>query len=422
MLFFRKEKPKPKKTKVKAADLDEQYQNLLGDYLNDFEAEATNVMKEIAASKNEILPLLEKLKNAELRNENIPPKERHFMEGNRLSYIKAVNAFLSKLNEPDEISDSTAKIFLAEYEEVSEDFRKSSMRPGQITNHFFGDIMKHITEQLVAIDKCSKGLFALMKSDSMKAVAETRSKISLIQSEIEKNETLLKELEESEKGYEDIRRERAVFERRVISIKKNSTFLQLAEFNSLLKKTEEEMKMLDAEFIDNFLQIEKALKKFSKSDDDALISQYIEDPVTAVINDPDLRIVEILNKASEALRSGALEIEDKKKEKLVEKMASLDKEKFTKFVIAHNDLTLKISDINRRMKQNNSQRELDDAKYKLEHVQKKQQNVADSIKKINNQIEALKIADLKYDIEKAFESLNVPIEIEICEEDEKERG
>jgi len=415
MLFFRKEKQKPKKTKININELEQQYQNLLGDALNEFELEVAGILKEIAESKIEIKRLLESLKNAELSNENIPLKEKHFMEGNRLSYIKAVSNFLSALSEPEEISDESAKLFLAKYHESSEDFKKASFRPGQITTHFFGDIIKNINEQLEKINNSCNKLLALMKSDKVKILSETKRRIKLLQEEIEKNERLLKELEDAERDYEELKKERAVFEQRINDIKKNSAFIELSQLKESLKRTEDEMKMLDAEFIGDFLQIEKALKKFSKGEDD-FINKYIEDPVSAVLNDSELKILGILSKTKDALQSGALEIENKKKEKLIEKIDSMSKEKLTKFVISHNDLSLKISNINRQIRQNNSQRNIDDIKYKLEHVQAKQSSAAENIKKTSKQIEELKIAELKEKIEKAFESLNAPIEIEISNE------
>ena len=422
MLFFRKEKAKPRKTRVSVSELQEQYQNLLGDSLNEFETEVSRMLRDTEDSKREIVPLLEELRNAELNNDKTPMKERHFMEGNRLSYIKTVNNFASKISEPEDISDETARVYLAEYAENADEFKKASFRPGQITSHFFGDLLKRINAQLARIDKNSKDLLALMKSDSVKLLSETKNRITALQKEIEKNEAHAKALEQAEIDYEELKKERAFFEQRVSSIRKNSSFAQLGELSSLLRRTEEELKITDAGFIDNFLQIEKALKKFSKSDDETLIGKYIDDPVSTVLSDPDLRILGILAKTSEALKSGALEIEEKKKEKLAEKIASLSREKFTKFIISHNDLTLKINEFSRRLKQNNSQRELDDIKYKLEHVQKKQETAGENIKKLNQQIENSRIVEFKESIENAFETMNSPIEVEIYEDKDKKGG
>lgn len=419
MLFFKKEKSKPKKTKVSASALNEKYQDLLGDYLNEFEVEVSKLLRNTEENKREIDTLLEKLRNAELKNENVHPKERSLMEGNRLSYIKTVENFIGSIEEPEDISDETAKLYLALYIEKSEDFKKNAFRPGQITMHFFGDIMKEINEQLGSIDKNTKDLLALMKSDNIKLLSETKNRIAVLQREIEKNDKFMKELEQSEIDYEELKQERAIFEQRVNAIKKNGTFTQLGELSSLLRRTEEELKIIDAEFIDSFLQIEKALKRLPKDNNDAFINRYLDDPVSAILSDPELRIMEILNMTGDALKNGVIEIEDKRKDKLIEKIGTLNKEKFTRFIISHNDLTLKINEVRRRIKQNNSQRDLDDIKYRLEHVQKKQENAGESIKRLNQQIENSKIVELKESIEKAFETLNAPIEVEIYEADEK---
>lgn len=414
MLFFKKEKARPKKVKVKPEELHEKYHDILGDALNDFEAEVSEMFRSIKESRQEIENLLKELEDAELKNPNVPPKERHFMEGNRLAFSKAVRDFISKLNEPEDIiSDETIKKFLEKYREDAENFKKTSLRPGQISSQFFGGIIKKINSQLVSIDNKTKELSEIMKREDVNALSEIKEKIKLMSKEMQKNDYILKQIEQAEKEYEDAKSERAVFEKRIRNLETASSYTKLKEAKEKLKKKEEELKMLDAGFIDNFLQIEKALKKFAKSDDEKFINKYVEDPVSAVLEDSELRIIEILNRTKEALQSGALEIDEKKQEKLAEKLNALDKETFTKFLIDHNGLTLKISELNRLVNQNNSQREIDDNKYKLEHVQQKQQAIGENIKKLNKQMEDLKIEKHKQDIEQGFEKLNAPVDIEL---------
>ena len=98
------------------------------------------------------------LEEAELMNKNVPVKEKHFMEGNRAAYVKAVKDFLKKIKEVEEMSEEHIKDFLESYEEVSKEFRKASSRSGSITNTFFGKELSKITTNLNSIqeykDKC----------------------------------------------------------------------------------------------------------------------------------------------------------------------------------------------------------------------------------------------------------------------------
>lgn len=414
MLFFRKEKSGPKSIKIKPSELKEEYQNLVGDLLNEFESEISKIFSSIDESKKQIAENLEELKEAELKNNKIPEKEKHFMEGNRLAYIKAVEIFLSKLEEPEEFSDEEIEEFLEHYKTDAETFKKASFRPGQISSQFFGEDLKKIGILLNSIDKGCKNISSLMKSENIQTISAMKEKIRMLDKEIQKNEILLKEIEKSELKYEDLKKEKAVFEQRIKKIENNSDFLNLNEMREKLKKAREDIKILDASFIDSFLQIEKGLKKLSKSsEEDSFVSKYIEDPVNAVINDSTLKIFDIINKTKDSLESGAIEMDEKKKGKLIEKISSLKKEMFTEFIIKHNDLTLKINDCNRRIHNNNSQRDLDDARYKMDHVQQKQETAGEHIKKMNKQLEDLKIEDYKTEIEEGFEKLNIKLEIEI---------
>lgn len=424
MLFFRREKPKNKeKQKIHYSELKERFDSLVSIHLEDFEEQARQLFSEIEEAKSEVRKNISILENAKLMNENISIKEKHFMEGNRATYIKVINLFLEDVTEPEQISVSEIENFIKNYEDASKTFIKASFRASQIINNFFGAELSKIKENLKRIDENVKNLAELLKNENIQNIYNAEKNIKKLLGEIEKREQLLGEIEKEEINYENIKNEKAEFERKIIAIKKRPSFVKMNELKEKLKEIEDETKIMTADFVNNFLQIEKALKKFPKSNEqtEKLITHYLEDPVSAVLNDYDLIIVDIIYKVNEMLKNNEIEIEEKKKEKIMQKIASINKMTFTNFIIRYNDLQLKKSEITRLLKQNDSQRELDDLQYRLNHFEEKQKRSMEKIRKLDSQIEAIKIEETKEEIEKAMESVGVPISIEISHEENSEK-
>ena len=424
MLFFRggkADKREKEKTKIHFSELKEQFENLVAKELNQFEEAAREYFDEILAAKADLKRSIASLEEATLMNENIPVKEKHFMEGNRAAYVKLLNMFTRDLKEPEEISVEKIEEFLEDYGLASKDFIKSSAKPAHITNNFFGDELSRIADNLRTIEDAVKNLAELIAGEDVRHLSSARKGVRQLFEEVRKREELLEEIEKEEKGYEDVKSEKAVFEHKILAIKKHLSFLQLNELNARIKNIDDEAKIISADFINNFLQIEKALKKCPKEDDatEKLIAEYLEDPVSAVLNDQDLKIMDIIAKIGEALKNNQIEMDEKKKERILSKISSIDRMTFTNFIVKYNDLQLKKSDASRMLKQNNSQREIEDLQYRLDHAAEKQKKSIEKIKKLDSQIEGLKIEETKESIEKSMEALGAPITIELFESTEE---
>ena len=128
-------------------------------------------------------------------------------------------------------------------------------------------------------------------------------------------------------------------------------------------------------------------------DDEFFINTYLDNPVGAVLADTDLRIANIVEKVKEAIASNHIDLEEKKREKILERIQSLDRDFFIHFVIAHNDMLLKIEEVKRVLKKNTSKTEQADLQYKMDHVTTKQQHTSSQIGKCTMIIEKMSIAE-----------------------------
>ncbi len=410
-LFKREEKPAGKSS-INSSELAEWFENktldIMKDVAHDIGQEFSEIRDAIEQTKNAV----KELENAKLMNEGITLKEKQFMEGNRLAYMKKVNDFLSRIL-PAKMSLNETKSYIENYRKEAIEFAKGSFRAFQITANFFGDQAADIAKCIKEIDSSVKKVSDLLNQEKMTVINETKTKIKELNGLIQKREELISSIEEEENNYEELKVAKADYELKIIRLKKNSAYLELQELNEKLKNFEDELKILKSQFLDTFMQVDKALKKVSKLGDEGLIAKYLEDPVSALLSDSELKILEILKRTKEALETNQLEIEEKKKEKMVVRINEITKEYLVDFVIKHNDLELKKSDMNRLIKQNSSMNDLSELHYKLDHTKDKQAKTTEKIKKLNQQLEKLELEETKDKIEKNLKNLNYDAKVTI---------
>jgi len=410
--LFKKEEKPPEKFTVNSSELAEWLESKTLNIMKDVAHEIGHEFSEVKSGIEETKKALIELENAKLMNEGITLKEKQFMEGNRLAYIKKVNYFLSKIS-PGKMSLSEAHSFLENYRKEAIDFAKGSLRAFQITSNFFGDQLDKITRGIKEIDRSINTVSDLLHKENIVAINEIKKKIKELNELIDKREELMNLVEEEEKNYDESKIAKADYELKILKLKKHPAYLELQELNERLKGFEDESKILKSQFLDSFMQIDKALKKVSKLGDEGLIAKYLEDPVSTILSDSELKILDILKRTKEALEANQLEIEEKKKEKIIARINEITKEYLVNFVVKHNDLELKKSDVNRLIKQNSSMSDLNELHYKLDHTKDKQVKTTEKIKKLNQQLEKLEIEEIKNKIQEKLKKLNYDVEVTI---------
>lgn len=409
--FFKKEQ-EIKKVKLNSSELPDWFEKEISWVLDDVVKDLNGLFSEIKEEIETTRKLLHELEMAKLRNEKITLKEKQFMEGNRLAYIKKTRDFLASVM-PAKMPVNEAQSYVGKYKEAVEDFTKNSYRAFQITSNFFGDELNETAKRLKKIDDSVKKISALLNRESVVVVNDTKRKINEMNSLIQKREELMDEIEKEEKNYEDLKIAKADYDLKIIKLKKHPAYIELQELNEKLKGIEDELKILKSSFLDNFMQVEKALKKISKLDSEELTAKYLDDPVTALLNDAGLEILKVLQRTKEALEADQLEIDEKKKEKILTRMSELTKDYLVAFIVKHNDLELKKSQLLRQIRQNSSMNDLNDLIYKLDHTKDKQAQNSERIKKLNQQLDKIEIDEIKSEIQENLKTLSYDVEVSV---------
>lgn len=409
--LFKKKEDAVKKEEVHAHELDTWFSILTRNHTQSVTKQCGTLFLRMREERQALTRNLLALEKAELENKDIPVKEKQFMEGNRAAYMKKVQDFLQATKLPETSHPKEAKKFLSTHEKEFAAFTRNSVRAYQILLHFFGNELGETSQTLKNIDEITKEIQEILEEKKTKTVAELEECILEMQQLVKEREKLLEEVEKLEQEYETLKTLKADYTLRLLKITKDPRYIELQELETKKAKIETELKMLKASFVNEFLQIEKALKKFAKLDDEKFITAYVDNPVEAVLADEGLRILGIIARIQEAIQQNQIGLEEKKKEKILERIQALDRQFLIQFVIAHNDLLLKMEDVKRALKKNTSKTEQDDLQYKIDHVTTKQQHTSTHIGKMHGMIERISIAEQAKQIESLAKACEAHIQV-----------
>ena len=133
--------------------------------------------------------------------------------------------------------------------------------------------------------------------------------------------------------------------------------------------------------------------------DNHLVRLYLDDLVKTLLEDKELKIVEILNKMKLSIINGDIELKDKKKEKILNNVDSLDMIYFNNFMISYNDKHSEFKKLVLEIDQVKIIEEIDKLKNNLEKVNADLNNNTNKLKLIDKEMSEINIELLKKNFE-----------------------
>jgi hypothetical protein len=302
-----------------------------------------NIIKKTQETKQK----LEALKNTELQNPNIPERAKHFMQGNRDSYTKKINAFLDELIMPEEINELNG--FFTDYNTKLHNLAKSIARPTQILNEFLSNETRAVTIPLGMIEKEIQKLKDEMQKAYLHIIGETKTKIQEAQNKKEKESELKKQVNNLTKEINQIQKENKILTEEIEILNKDK---ELEEERQEANQIQQNIKKIRQEVIESFSIIETAMKKYERItyQYQHLITKYLESPINALMEDMRLEVVSMLNDMKKKLESNHVELKDKKRKKTIEEIDKMTKDWLGQFLTDYGQLHKIKKEIHERMK------------------------------------------------------------------------
>jgi hypothetical protein len=399
--FFKKfsnnEEKEPEQIKLNELDIwvDSWSKNIF----KNINLELEDVRKSISEEKDKTKENIQKLMKSELKNQNVQDRIKQIMEDNRRAYTQKIKKLLEKINPPKDLYEVLE--FCNSFDKDLDYFSKNTVRNYHIMLELFMDKTNAITTNIKNLDKLIKKIKKILEDGEIEKVNKLKNNINEIQQKIKRKERMKEKINlikiEQQKRNKKIKEK----EENIKELEQGSRYKKFREIVDKKDILEKEIEALKMQLLYSFSVIKTTLKKYERLTlEDKLVKKYLESPINTLLEDNELKIVEIASKMKKSIIKNELKLKEKKKSKILQELNSLDKNYFEAFLRKHNELNKRLDELKSEidkaeiikevelMKENLKQDKtnLDEAKYEVEEIIK--------------EIEKININDLKRNLEK----------------------
>ena len=357
--------------------------------------ELNHLRQNLAEEKKKTAENNKGLEQAKLRNPNIPERVRRIMEGSRTAYIQKVTLFLGELDLPEQLEDILE--FCDVFDKNLDQLGKSTIRNYQILQEFFGNEaraisanIKHIHDIIVKVKKTAQDA-------GIQKVDEVKNEVQHVQQKIKQKQEIKEQLKQAEQELQKEKKEIEDKEKKIKELEEGSAYKKFSNLTDEKQTVQKEIQEMEKH--ESFSVIEAALKKYERLTlEDKLVRGYLDNSVKALLQDKELKIVELLAKMKESIKNGELELKAKKKDKILRELDKLDRSYFEGYVNRHKELNKKLKVIETEIGTIAVVNEIEELKQGLiqNRAEQKQTKINDMMKAL----EEINIEHLKKNLEK----------------------
>jgi len=375
----------------------------------DFNSLIENTKSEVDQKIDKIRKALKELEEAKLKNPDVPGRALNFMEGNRQTYIKRVNQFLDKI--------STEKInpdYLKDFESEIENFGRLSARPYQIMQEFFAHESSSIAAGIRELNNIAKKLKESNRKSRVSLAERIKEKMAAMKKDMELKKSIHSELEKLREDLEEFSRDKKKFKNEIESLKSSEPYKIFRNRLEDKEATQNKIEENKHNIMHSFHVIEAAMKKFERIvyENSDLVKKYLENPISTLLSDKELKIVDLLTNMKQNLVKDAIELKESKKQRILTELKSMNKDFFSGFLQEYEKMNEKLDEINQKISEMKVEDEISEFEKKLVRIKDDIFGLNDKINELKKKLEKISIDQIKDHLEKKInEVLNLEIRI-----------
>lgn len=378
---------------------------------DDLNIRINEIIKKIDDEKNKANENLEILKNAQLQNPKIPERVKTIMRGNREGFIKRVSLFFSSID-----------LKHGYYEELIEKCRsieneidllgKGTAKNYQILNEFFAREAEKVAASIKNIENFSRELENTIDNSKISSVDKIKRSIIDLKNKIKLKESYSMQLENSNNALNGNKNKKIEIEKSINELKSSHDYKNCEILLGENDKARSKINEIENILFSDFSVLERALKKYAKIsfENEAFILEYLENPIAALIKDADLKISAILENLKNSINTDGLGLEEKKKNKSIDKINEIDSVYLTKIKDDFITAGKRLNDLKAEIEKNNSRKTLDTLNKELKNTNGIIEEINNKIMNLNSELGKINIEKLKENLQKEINDLlNVKI-------------
>ncbi len=348
------EEPEKREVEINFSELDSWLDNETKPFLEEINTQITESNGKIEEIKNEMQENIGILKNKDINEEIVTGVKKGILD-NRVGLTGKLQAFIVSNRIPDDLDyNNASKFYRASLNDLMRVMAISAKYFYIIGPAFEEDAEKLKTNLRELKDTFSNSLnFIESKKEKIVSVKNARKVINDIEEINRRIEGIKKELSETSAELENLEKEDK-------SIKEESKTLQKSDERALLEKLnyekeKNEGKLNETEDIitQTISPLKKALVKyerFSTPEENRLVNLYITEPKKAVVLDENTKVLNsMLQNLEFYISKGTIELKDKVKNKTLNQIKQLDKEKLKDLIKNYSELKNKETALNEQI-------------------------------------------------------------------------
>ncbi|MGM5483212.1 MAG: hypothetical protein ACQESF_07135 [Nanobdellota archaeon] len=377
---------KPETITIKEDEFEDWLSKEIEKKKKDFEKKAKETNEDIKRINNNMLELLNDLEAKGLHNENIPTKEKNYMEGNRVTFAKNIRNFLKQIPTFSDYKSFTENLERTNTELLN--LNKSNQRPYGILQHFFANETKVISGKLKEISEKLSNLENYYKETGLESLTKAKENILEQKKQKETKENIAKDLKEKNKRIEELEKEYKRIEKKIQVIEKKDEYLKVLKIGKEKDVKVKELKEEKNKLGNLFSNLSQPLKKNQRIClEEKLNKDLLASPAETILENETKTIIEFLGKLKENVEKEKIELKTKKKEKSLQTIQSIDEKTIEDFKKSISELKNKRKRLETELRHSHIMTEHSDFVYKKEHLKEKIKNKKEQVKSIQNKLD-----------------------------------
>jgi hypothetical protein len=394
-----------KKEEIEFNRIDEWLDNYSENEFKELKETIADLYDKIDEKKSTIHEKLKELKDANIDGK-FSLREIQFMHGNRDAYTKKINLFLESIQMPEKSKHKEIIEYYDLFESDLDEFGKYTIKSYSILREFFEKIMSDIAREIKEIEKTIKEIADRTDDSKIIEIERIKNKIHAVRNAIKTKEKMHNEIKEKKKAMKELKERKEKTEKELEKYRKGNDYLS---YHILLKEKNELAENIRREkdsVLQLFSGLDKALKKYKRDSlNEGLIDLYLNDPNKAIFEDKIFEIIDVLDKLKKLVEDEKIELDERKKEKTLQVIDSLNQDILKDKRNKIEELVEKRKDKELQIEKSSVMTNYKDIEYRLDHVKNKINDEESSINKLEHNRDKIDEDELKKELEKEINSI-----------------
>ncbi|MDP2750535.1 MAG: hypothetical protein Q8O89_06915 [Nanoarchaeota archaeon] len=411
--LFSENKEEKRKETVKAEALEEWFGQASKELIENINKEMRNICLDIKGILEDTKEKTDLLNDAKLRNENIHPRAKQILAGNKDEYIKKIKQFIGNASPPEDINKESISAYCENIKRSMDFLKKNSIKQSLVLREFHEHEAYEVIKCIKAIEDKIENLQKILDSEDMNNIEKLRAEIEELSRTIKSKKRISEEIGLQQNDLETSKKSLDKIKKELSDTIKNKEFKEVEQLDEQKDNISQNAKKIETILQDKFANMRKALEKFKRGKPkEKLIDAYLENPLEALKKDIKLEIIPEINALEKSIANNQIDLKENIKAKTIRVCKQTTKEELEELLSEHSKLIKERELIDEKINNSTITKIKSDLESNEKFLTERIRKNEETLNNLKTEFIKIKIDNMARDIEKsAEESLGIALSI-----------